>query len=160
MSTLVSRTTGLALAAGLGFAVWEVGASAVVPNFGHVVATPAHASEAGTDRPHKILKLAGTSDRLIKLSPKAAKRLDIQTSEIGLDAAGKKFAPYDAVFFDIMGESWVYINPSPLGYLKRKVTIQTVEGNAAYLVDGPPEGTKVVTVGVAELNGAELGIGH
>jgi hypothetical protein len=38
--------------------------------------------------------------------------------------------------------------------------IERVEGDNAYLSDGPPVGTVVASVGVAELYGTEFQVGH
>lgn len=109
---------------------------------------------------HKVETIAGTTDRRITLTPKAAERLDIQTGEISLNPAGEKITPYASVFFDLGGVNWVYTNPEPLAFIKRKIVIGRVKGDKAWVTDGPPEGTTVVTVGVSELYGAERGIGH
>jgi len=38
--------------------------------------------------------------------------------------------------------------------------VSRVDRETARLEDGPPPGTRVVTVGVAQLYGAERGVGH
>ena len=43
--------------------------------------------------------------------------------------------------------------------MRHPVTGEYIEGDRAILLDGPPVGTNVVTVGVAELYGADTGIG-
>jgi hypothetical protein len=118
------------------------------------------ARAADVPHAHKIEMIAGTTDKRIILTPKAAQRLDVQTGAISLGPTGDKIAPYGAVFFDLAGASWVYTNPEPLAFVKRKVSIAKVQGDMAHLTDGPSEGTTVVTVGVAELYGAERGVGH
>ena len=40
------------------------------------------------------------------------------------------------------------------------VVVEAIEGKNVYLKEGPPAGTMVVTVGAAELYGAEKGVGH
>ena len=40
------------------------------------------------------------------------------------------------------------------------VVVELIEGDNAYLKEGPPAGTLVVTVGVSELYGTEEGVGH
>lgn len=113
-----------------------------------------------TARPSKIETIPGTKDRRITLTAKAAKRLDIQTGRIDVDSSGNKTAPYVAVFYDLAGESWVYTNPEPLSYVKRRVTVASFDGGTAHLLDGPAEGVTIVTVGVVELYGVERGLGH
>ncbi len=74
------------------------------------------------------------------------------------NVAQKKTLPYDAVIYGVNGETWVYTNPEPLVYIREPITIDYIEDNQAVLLKGPAVGTKVVTVGVAELFGAETGV--
>lgn len=67
--------------------------------------------------------------------------------------------PYSALIYDLNGDTWVYVNPEPLVFMRHPVTVDFVEGDRAILSDGPPVGTMVATVGVAELYGADTGIG-
>jgi hypothetical protein len=62
--------------------------------------------------------------------------------------------------YDIGGGTWVYTVPRPLTFLRHSVVVETITGDKAYLREGPPLGTSVVTVGVAELYGTEKGLGH
>ena len=66
--------------------------------------------------------------------------------------------PYSAVIYDVHGGSWVYTNPEPLVYVRQRASIDFIEGNRAFLTVGPPTGVMVVTVGAAELLGAETGV--
>ena len=72
----------------------------------------------------------------------------------------KKVVPYSAILYDAHGEAWVYTNPEPLAFVRHRVTIEHINDDKAILGDGPDIGTKIVTVGAAELFGAELGVGH
>lgn len=67
--------------------------------------------------------------------------------------------PYSAVLYGLHGETWVYTNPEPLVYIRYPVTVDYIDGDQAVLLDGPPAGMAVVTVGSAELFGAESGVG-
>jgi cobalt-zinc-cadmium efflux system membrane fusion protein len=75
-------------------------------------------------------------------------------------AAQSLTVPASAIWRDIHGGSWVYENFAPQTYARRRVTIARVADGLALLTAGPPVGTKVVTVGVAELAGTEFGVGH
>jgi len=70
-----------------------------------------------------------------------------------------KVVPYSAVLYGLHGETWVYTNPEPLVYIRYPVTVDYIDGDQAVLLDGPPAGMAVVTVGSAELFGAESGVG-
>ena len=76
------------------------------------------------------------------------------------DGTPRKVVPYSAILYDAHGQAWVYTNPEPLAFVRHRVTIEHVDDDKAVLGDGPDVGTKIVTVGAAELFGAELGVGH
>ncbi len=67
--------------------------------------------------------------------------------------------PYSTIVYDLRGEVWLYVNPAPLTYQREKVVVETIDGGSVYLSAGPPVGTVVVTTGVAELYGADTGVG-
>lgn len=67
--------------------------------------------------------------------------------------------PFSAIVYDIQGGTWVYTNPSPNTYVRQRVELKTVMDNKAVLSRAPATGTKIVTVGAAELFGTEFGGG-
>ncbi len=67
--------------------------------------------------------------------------------------------PFSAIVYDIHGGTWVYENPSPNTFVRKRVELKTVTNGKAILVRGPASGTKIVTVGAAELFGTEFGGG-
>lgn len=67
--------------------------------------------------------------------------------------------PFSAIVYDIHGGTWVYTNPSVNTYVRQRVELQTVIDNKAVMTRGPTAGTKIVTVGAAELFGTEFGGG-
>lgn len=81
--------------------------------------------------------------------------------ELALSGGGdrQKILPYAAVLYDAKGQTWVYTNPEPLVFIRQPIQIDTIVGDEVILVDGPPAGTAVVTVGGAELYGTEFGVG-
>jgi hypothetical protein len=74
------------------------------------------------------------------------------------NGAPLKTVPYAAVIYDVAGKTWVYTNPEPLTFVRQSITVDYVEDGVAHLTDGPAVGTKVVTIGGAELHGAETGV--
>jgi len=108
----------------------------------------------------QVEPVAGTQLKRIKLNAKAAQRLDVQTAEVRQEPSGKKVVPYASVVYDLKGAAWVYTNPEPLTYVRYSVKVELISGNEVYVTDGPPVGTPIVVVGVAELYGAEKGVGH
>jgi hypothetical protein len=95
----------------------------------------------------------------VRLDAKAAERLGIQTVAVR-EEGGRTVIPYGALLYDTKGATWTFTNPEPLLYVRHAVTVETVEGDRVILSGGPAAGTAVVTVGAAELFGAEHKYGH
>jgi hypothetical protein len=99
-----------------------------------------------------------TGLKTLTLSDKAAERLGVETAQVA--ATGSQMAiPYAAVVYDASGKTWTYVNESGLTYKRAEITVSEIDGDTARLTAGPPAGTAVVTVGAAELYGAEIGVG-
>jgi hypothetical protein len=81
--------------------------------------------------------------------------------KLSLSESGSKglVIPYSAVVYGLHGETWTYTNPEPLTYIRHPITVDHIEGGQAFLSDGPPAGTSVVTVGAQMLYGADTGVG-
>lgn len=98
----------------------------------------------------------------LTLTEHAAQRLDIQTApvtETMMDENTYLMVPYSTIIYDLQGEVWIYINPEPLTYQREKVVVEMIDGDSVFLNEGPAAGTMVVTTGVAELYGADTGVG-
>lgn len=114
--------------------------------------------------PAKVESVLGTKFQHVTLSAKAAERLGIETvlvrEEWVVRSGGvRRVVPYASVIYGLQGETWVYISPEPPVFVRYLINIDYIDGGLAILLEGPPPGTSVVTVGVAELYGADTGIG-
>ena len=67
--------------------------------------------------------------------------------------------PYSALIYDTGGQIWVYEMVEPQAYLRKKIDVESVDGETVIMTRGPAAGSPVVTVGAAMLYGAELGTG-
>ena len=94
---------------------------------------------------------------LLTLSAQAVERLDIQMASVE-ENSGAKSIPYAAVLYEPNGTTWAYTSPEELVFTRASITVERIVDDTAFLSEGPPTGTDVVTVGVAELWGTELGI--
>jgi hypothetical protein len=109
---------------------------------------------------YTIEEVAGTELSRITLTAKAAKRLDIQTAAVAAAKSGPGIViPYAAVLYDTEGLTFAYVSPKPLTFVREEIVIDSIVGDQAFLSKGPALGTPVATVGVAELHGAETGLG-
>ncbi|HKT03005.1 MAG TPA: hypothetical protein VJT31_26045 [Rugosimonospora sp.] len=104
-----------------------------------------------------------SSTARIVLSADAAHRIGVRTVPVSASqVAGRAVlsVPVDAIFYDPEGDTYVYVTREPLRYTRERVTVDTIAAGVATLTAGPPAGTQVVTVGVAELYGIEVGVGE
>lgn len=118
--------------------------------------------EANPPQAVTVEKIEGTDLKKITLAPLAAQRLAVETAEVtrqGTGSTSRLIVPYAALYYDAKGKVWVYTNPEGLVFVRAEVTVDHIAGDKAFLSDGPGAGTKVATVGVAELHGVEAGVG-
>lgn len=112
----------------------------------------------------KTESVLGEEFKPVTLTEKEAQRLGIETTEVWEEqvvpsGGTRKVVPYAAIIYGLHGETWLYTNSEPLTLVRQKITVERIAGDMAILSEGPPPGTKVVTVGVAELYGVETGVG-
>lgn len=122
----------------------------------------ASGDETGTEEPALVEPIAGTDFNRIRLTERAAERLGVQTDvirEMDVDGEQMLVAPYAAVLYGLNGETWLYVSSEPLTYRREPITIDYIDGDMAILTEGPEPGTPVVTVAVAQLYGADTGVG-
>ena len=116
-------------------------------------------SESELKGPATLVETDGKEVPQVVLTAKAIERLGLKLSPI-IDEAGGKVMPYGAVVYDTDGKTWAYTSPKALTFERSAITVTNVVGDKAFLSAGPASGTKVVTVGTAELLGVEDGIGY
>lgn len=117
----------------------------------------------GEEKYARVEPVEGTEVSSVTLTEVAVKKLDIQEAQIGdeqINGKLRKVIPYAAVLYDPEGVTWAFTNPEPLVFIRREIKIDYIESGKAVLLDGPPTGTSVVTVGAAELFGVEIGVGE
>ena len=110
------------------------------------------------NEPVVVEEVAGTDVSGVTLTPEAAKRLNVKTADVE-NLAGSTVIPYAAIFYSPTGEAWTYTNPGGLTFVRQLIVVDSIDGARARITVGPEPGTKVATVGVAELYGAESGLG-
>ncbi len=123
-------------------------------------AQAASEAESSHAQPAKVEAVSGSDLSRITLTERAVERIDLQTAEVRAGKAAGTVVPYSAVVYDPTGATWVYTSPKTREFLRASITVDRIDGDTAFLSDGPAAGTVVVSVGAAELYGAELGIDH
>jgi hypothetical protein len=118
---------------------------------------------AAADEPATVVLVEGSDDLYqVTLTADAAERVDLQTTAARTEREGadeRTIVPYSAILYETDGETWVYVSTGDLSFVREHVVVEKIEGDRAVLSEGPRAGTEVVTVGAAELFGAEHGIG-
>ena len=145
---------------------WNRGAAAllVLAAFPLSACSPAATAAATKPKPYKVDKEEGTALTRVRVEQKVFDRIQFKTSTVreverfGGDTA-RKVVDYTAIVYEPKGDTAVYMNPSPLVYVRKPVKVDYIDGDLAVLADGPPAGTAVVTIGRAELLGMEFGVG-
>ena len=114
------------------------------------------------EAPAEIEEIEGSELSRITLSERAMERLGIATvpvTEAGAGGGDLLAIPYAAVLYDADGTTGAYAASERNVFVRNEIVVDRIEGDLAYLVEGPPVGTEVVTTGAAELYGTETGVG-
>ena len=109
-------------------------------------------------KPVRLEPIAGTDVNNVILTADAAKRLDLQTMAVRqeeIKGTQRIVIPYAAVLYEANGNTWVYVNVKPLTFVRQAIVIDYIDSDQAILSKGPAADAVVVTVGAAELFGAE-----
>ena len=121
------------------------------------------AAEGVADEPATLEAVGDTGLHRLTLTEQASARLDLQTAPVReevVDGQLRLVVPHSALIYDAAGAAWAYASTAELTFVREPLTVERVAGDLAVLVSGPPVGTEVVTVGAAELYGAEHDVGH
>ena len=114
---------------------------------------------ASHHEPAKLEPIEGTDGHRVIFDAEGAKRVGLKTAAVRHNGQGTVM-PYSAVIYDAEGNAYAYTAPEPLTFVRQEIEIERMNGNSVVLSDGPPAGTKVVTVGVAEVYGTEFEVAH
>jgi hypothetical protein len=148
----IGVTTLLAAAAAIGVTALS---SATEP----ADTTPVTTNVAGAA---KLEPVAGTKLKRVTLTAEAAERFDLRTTPVRegqLTGKAALLVPYSSIIYDPSGGTWVYTALRPLVFVRHKVVVETIQADLVSVLEGPPVGTEVVSVGASELYGTELGVG-
>lgn len=141
--------------------LWVALAVAAAPFSGCGGETAAHEKI----EPAQVEHIEGSEFSRVTLTEKAIQRLAVETAPVREEKVSRsetpqRVVPYAALLYGEQGETWVYTSAEPRVFQRHKVDVDYIEGDQVVLKDGPPTGTEVATVGVAELYGTEFPVGH
>ena len=123
------------------------------------VSTDAESAALG-GQPAKVRPVGESGLSEVTLTGKAVERLGLRTI-VGERVGGSRMTiPYSAVLYDANGGTWVFVRSAPRTFVRQRIDVVRIDGDLAVLSGGPNGDTEVVSVGAAELYGAELGVDH
>jgi hypothetical protein len=136
---------------------WTMAAllAAALPLAGCSKQVVAHQAE----HPSTVEAIPGSDLKKVTLTEKAAQRLDLATGQVG-EQEGQRVVPYSSLIYDFQGKTWVYTSVAPRTFVRHQIEIDKIVGDRVLLKSGPPTGTVVATVAVAQLYGTEFAVGH
>jgi len=111
------------------------------------------------EHPAEVEAIPGSDVKRVTLTERAGERLDLKTDEVR-ELNGQKVVPYASLIYDPNGRTWVYTSPAPRTFVRHEVEIDRIVGDLVVLKAGPPTGTVVASLAVAELYGTEFAVGH
>ena len=95
----------------------------------------------------------------VTITELAAEQVGLETVMVKKTKVGTS-VPYASVLYDAEGgQPYVFINPEGLTFHREDVDITGIDGDTVHLAKGPAVGTRVVTVGLPQIHGAELEFG-
>ena len=122
-------------------------------------AQSAEPETAGDEGLAQIEDIAGSDVKKITLTDEAAERIGVETVPVLAADGGRIQVPSATVLYDQEGRTWVFTEPEHDVFVREQVTVIGTKGEDMILSNGPSADTPVVTVGVPELYGTELGVG-
>lgn len=95
----------------------------------------------------------------VTITKLAAEQVGLETAPVKR-SKGKTTIPYASVLYDADGgQPYVYVNTKGLSFVREDVTIEDIDGETVVVSKAPEPGTRVVTVGLPQIHGAELEFG-
>jgi hypothetical protein len=106
--------------------------------------------------PAQLEPVKGRDDlRRVTFTAQAAKRVGLRLAAVRRSGTHTQ-VPYAALVYDPEGKTYVYKSLSPLTFVREEVEVDRIEGDRALLSDGASLGSRVVSIGAAEVYGTEL----
>jgi hypothetical protein len=115
------------------------------------------------EHPAQVERIDGSGLSRVTLTERAVERIGLETVSIReeqLSGLPSAVVPYSSLIYDPQGRTWIYTSPQLRTFVRLEVDVDRIEGDRVFLRNGPPVGTVVASVGVAELYGTEFKVGH
>ena len=114
------------------------------------------------EHPSELEEIEGSEFVKVTFTEKAMERTGVEIAEVTSERSSpvKVVVPYGALIYGPEGQTWVYTCPQSRVFVRMVVDVDRIDGDKVYLNEGPPVGSMVATVGVAEIYGTESEVGH
>jgi hypothetical protein len=115
------------------------------------------------EHPAQVDKIDGSELSRVTLTARAAERIGLETvsvTEQDRNGSMRMVVPYSSLIYDPQGRTWIYTSPQALTFVRVQVDVDSIDGDQVFLSEGPTAGTKIASVGVTQIYGAETGVGH
>ncbi len=110
-------------------------------------------------QPSKVTPATDGGHPVVTLTELGARKIGLKTAAIK-SREGHKTIPYASLLYDANdGQTYVFVNTDKLNFVRTDVKVDTINGDTVNLSAGPRVGTRVVTVGLPQIHGAELEFG-
>jgi hypothetical protein len=109
--------------------------------------------------PAKTAPIKGSDMLRVTFTDEGARRIGLRTAPVRRSGT-REVVPYAALIYDAEGKTYVYRTTGRLTFVREPVDVARIGAREAVLSRGPAPGTRVVTVGAAEVYGTELDVGH
>lgn len=123
------------------------------------VSTEAESPELA-GQPAKVRPVGESGLSEVTLTAKAIERLGLRTVAGERVGSSRMTIPYSAVLYDANGATWAFGRTAPRTFVRQRIDVVRIDGDLAVLSGGLNGDTEIVSVGAAELYGAELGVDH
>ena len=113
--------------------------------------------------PATLEAIPGSDIKRVILTARAIERIDLHTGKVSqemLQGELHTVVPYASIIYTPNGGTWVYTSPKDRTFERQAIDVDFIEGDYVVITSGPPLGTRVATIGVAEIYGAEFEVGH
>lgn len=114
-------------------------------------------SHAAPSAPAAQLERSHGSSKIV-LTPSGAQRIGLATARAGKARGPGVKVPLGAIIYDPSGKTYAFVAAGRLTYVEVPVRVDRIDGNVAYVLNGPHPGTRVVSTGAEELYGVQTGV--
>jgi hypothetical protein len=119
----------------------------------------AEAIEQEHYQPSRITAVKEGEHPTVTLTKLAAERISLETAPVQT-SNGRTTIPYESMLYDAHGgQAYVYVNTKGLSFVRADVTVEDIDGGTVVVSMAPAPGTRIVTVGLPQIHGAELEFG-